>query len=107
MNEDRLLRSRADPAIAVDPDEVAHVVEELFPEALGVWIYGSFVDGSARRDSDIDIGILPERPLAMDWDDFGRIGELAFRLGRDVDLVDLTRVSDLLRYESLFHWPCS
>jgi predicted nucleotidyltransferase len=99
MSQDGLLRSKVDPSIAVDPAEVARVVEEVFPEALGVWVYGSFTDGSARRDSDIDIAILPERPIEVDWDHFGRVGELASRLGREVDLVDLRRVPPLMRFE--------
>ena len=94
-----LLRSEADPTVAIDPAEVARAVEEVFPEALGVWIYGSFADGGARKDSDIDIAILPERELELDWDYFGRVGELTMRLGRDVDLVDLRKVPPLLRFE--------
>lgn len=99
MTDDGLLRSTVDPEIAIDPKEVARVVEEVFPEVLGVWIYGSFADGTARRGSDIDIAILPERPLKVDWDHFGRIGELISRLGREVDVIDLRSVPPLLRFE--------
>ena len=91
MTTDRMLRSQVDPAIAIDPALVGRVVEELFPEALGVWIYGSFADGSARADSDIDIAILPGAPLGQLEQvraGAGRGGELH----REVDLVDLTRV---------------
>ena len=100
MTADTMLRSRADPSIAIDPAEVGRVVEELFPEALGVWVYGSFADGYARRDSDVDIGILPDRPVEW-WDRHCRATELASRLHREVDLVDLSEVSDLLRFEAL------
>jgi predicted nucleotidyltransferase len=96
---DGLLRSVVDPRVAVDPKEVARVVEEIFPEALGVWIYGSFADGSARADSDIDVAILAERPLESGWEDLDRRGDLTLRLGRDVDLVDLRKVPPLLRFE--------
>jgi uncharacterized protein len=99
MSPDDLLRSKVDPSIAVGPAEVARVVEEIFPEALGVWVYGSFADGSARRDSDVDIAILPERPIDS-WSRFERAQDVASRLHRDVDLVDLNVVSDLLRYEA-------
>ncbi len=44
MTTDTMLRSRADPSTAVDAAKVGRVVEELFPEALGVWVYGSFAD---------------------------------------------------------------
>lgn len=96
-----LLRSAVDPAVAVDGAEVARVVEELFPEALGVWVYGSFADGTARRDSDVDVAILAERPVRLGWDAMDQIGELASRLGRDVDLVDLRSVPPALRFEVL------
>ena len=86
-----MLRSQVDPAIAIDPALVGRVVEELFPEALGVWIYGSFADGSARADSDIDIAILPGAPLDS-WSRFERAQDVAGELHREVDLVDLTRV---------------
>jgi uncharacterized protein len=99
MSRDGPLRSKVDPSIAVDPAEVAQVVQEIFAEALGVWVYGSFADGGARKDSDIDIAILPERPIEVDWDYFDRVGELVSRLGREVDLVDLHRVPPLLRFE--------
>jgi predicted nucleotidyltransferase len=92
-----MLRSEADPTVAIDPAEVARAVEEVFPEALGVWIYGSFADGSARKDSDLDIAILPDRPLDG-WDILERAVDV--RVGRDIDLVDLSVVSDLLQYEA-------
>jgi predicted nucleotidyltransferase len=93
---DRMLRSRLDPAIAIDPDEVGRVVEAAFPEALGVWVYGSFATGDARRDSDIDIAILPDRPLDS-WERHERAVKL--RLGREVDLVDLRLAPPALRFE--------
>ncbi len=99
MDEDRLvLRSNVDPAVAIDARELARTVEELFPGALGVWIYGSFADGYARRDSDVDVAILPERPLDA-WERHERAEEVASRLGRDVDLVDLRAVGTVLRFE--------
>lgn len=95
---DRMFRSSVDPDLAIDPDEVGRLVEELFPEALGVWVYGSVATGSARRDSDIDIAILPDRLIDVvgRWE---RAQEVAWKLRRDVDLVDLTVAPPLLRFE--------
>jgi uncharacterized protein len=87
----------------LDLGKVGRLVEELFPEALGVWVYGSFAENAAREDSDIDIAILSKAPLAFDWHDLGRIGDLDGRLGRRIDLVDLKRVSPLLRFEVFSH----
>lgn len=94
-----LLRSNADPTVSIDPAEVGRIVEGIFPEALGVWVYGSFADGRARPDSDLDIGVLAARPLPTQWDLLDRIGEIGSRLGRTIDLVDLRRVPPLLRFE--------
>ena len=93
-----LLRAKTDPKIAIDPIEVGRVVEDVFPEALGVWIYGSFAHGCARRDSDLDIAILPDRPIDA-WKRLERAQDVAERVHREVDLVDLSTVSDLLRHE--------
>jgi predicted nucleotidyltransferase len=85
--------------VASDLERAGRVVEELFPEALGVWVYGSMADGTANEASDIDIAVLGERPIRLGWDELGRIGELSLRLGRSVDLVDLRSVSPLLQFE--------
>ncbi len=48
--------------------------------------------------SDLDIAILPDR-LIDPWDRHERAAQVASRIGRDVDLVDLRRVSSVLRFE--------
>ena len=84
----------------IDLVEVGRVVEELFPEALGVWVYGSHADGTARRGSDLDIAVLADRPL--DRVDLLRRGQdLALRFPTEVDLVDLRGAPDLVRYEAI------
>ena len=92
---DELLRSAVDPTIAVDPKEVGRAVEAVFPEALGVWIYGSFADGWARQDSDLDIAVvidaghrLPDERLWL---------ELA-----DVDGVHAQRVGDCVAPRTVY-----
>jgi predicted nucleotidyltransferase len=83
----------------LDPALVARAVLELFPDLLGVWLFGSFALGSARPDSDIDIAILAEHPIEQDWDYLGKLGRLSLRFGRMVDLVDLRTAPPLLRFE--------
>jgi predicted nucleotidyltransferase len=85
--------------VGPDLERVGQVVEELFPEALGVWVYGSVADGTANEASDIDIAILGERPIRLGWGELERIGELSGRVGRSVDLVDLRSVPPLLQFE--------
>ena len=98
MPPPEMLHSPVDPRIAIDPAEVGGVVEDVFPEALGVWIYGSFAQGRARRGSDLDIAILPDRPIDA-CDLFERAQVVSDRLRREVDLVDLRTVSTVLRFE--------
>jgi len=82
----------------IDEALIARVVQEVFPEAWGVWLYGSFAHGRARRDSDLDIAILPDRPI--DPTDRWRRSELvSSRLPKTVDLVDLRQVGTVLRFE--------
>ncbi len=83
----------------IDPDLVARAVLELFPDVLGVWLFGSFAEGRARPDSDVDIAILPEQPLELDDDYLEKLGRLSMRFGRLVDLVDLRMAPPVLRFE--------
>ncbi len=83
----------------IDPDLVARAVLELFPDVLGVWLFGSFAEGRARPDSDVDIAILPEHPLELDDDYLEKLGRLSMRFGRLVDLVDLRTAPPVLRFE--------
>ncbi|MFO1037633.1 MAG: nucleotidyltransferase domain-containing protein [Geminicoccaceae bacterium] len=94
-----LLRSDVDPRVVVDPAAVAKAVETIFPEALGVWIYGSTAERSALKESDLDVAILAPRRIVKDWDYLDRVGELGAAVRRNVDLVDLRAVPPALRFE--------
>jgi predicted nucleotidyltransferase len=69
------------------------------PVVLAV-LFGSVARGSERADSDVDIGIVPSRPLTLrEQLDLGVALERA--LGREVDLVLLDRdASSLLCLEA-------
>lgn len=82
----------------IDEALLARVVQEVFPEALGVWLYGSFADDTARADSDIDLALLAATPLDK-GDRWDRAIELGARLPRPIDLIDLRTVPPALRYE--------
>jgi predicted nucleotidyltransferase len=86
----------------IDDAELARIVEDVFPEAQGVWLYGSFADGTARPDSDLDVAILTPSRLAAE-DRWERTIELSMRLPRPLDLVDLRAATPALRFEIFSH----
>jgi predicted nucleotidyltransferase len=65
-----------------------------------LWLFGSEAQGTARPDSDVDLAALFKgNPTPVEV--FEAQGELAAILGRDVDLVNLDRVSPILARQVL------
>lgn len=73
---------------------------EAFPNAWAVYVYGSFARGDDSPESDIDLAVLLP-PGEKIHDLLGAISNVSTRVHREVDLVDLRRVSDVLRREVL------
>lgn len=79
------------------PDLQDAVVAEL-DRRFGLaelWLYGSEARGTARPDSDVDLGALFARPVTS-RELFDATMALIRILDREVDLVDLDRVSPVL-----------
>src|SRR5690606_9244959 len=93
-----MAESERDQMFAVARD----VIHEALPDVLAIYVYGSFASGDERPQSDLDLAVLlpPKREIP---DLLALIGDLAIRIGRDVDLIDLRRVGDVLRREVLLH----
>jgi uncharacterized protein len=69
-------------------------------EPAAVYLFGSAVAGRFMASSDVDIAFLPRRPCdPMAVFDAGQ--QLASDLGRDVDLIDLSRASAVFRAQVL------
>ena len=67
-----------------------------------LWLFGSEATGSAGPFSDIDLaGLFRTRPSALDL--LEARGALGALLGRDVDLLDLQRVSPIVAMQVLRH----
>ena len=60
--------------------QYAHVVEKHYPVKM-VILYGSYVKGTAREDSDIDVAVI----LDSVQEDFLAIGSRLFKLRRQID----------------------
>jgi uncharacterized protein len=81
--------------------EVAAELDRRFGLEV-LYLYGSQATGRDRAGSDVDLGALFRRsPSPAELFDAG--GVLATLLGRDVDLVDLDRVSPILVRQVLKH----
>lgn len=78
----------------------AYLEERFGLDAL--WLFGSEARGAATSESDLDLGALfSVRPAPEEVLDAA--AELAARLGREVDLVDLDRGSPILAMQVLRH----
>lgn len=81
-----------------DWSSLVEAVRATYPQALGVWLFGSFASGHANDQSDIDLAVLlpgKAEPLAL-WQLSQR---LAVQANRDVDLLDLRAASTVMQYQ--------
>jgi uncharacterized protein len=70
------------------------------PDAWAIYAYGSFARGDEWPSSDIDLAVLLPPGRKID-DLLGLMSEVSQRTHRDVDLVDLRKVGDVLLREVL------
>lgn len=88
----------------IKPEEL-HRAVDILDRRFGLdslWLFGSEAQGTARPDSDVDLAALfTVRPTPIEV--FEAQVELAEILGRDVDLVNLDRVSPILARQVLRH----
>ena len=72
-----------------------HEVLRQFDVAV-VYLFGSTAANRSRADSDVDVAFLPQHPCDP-YAVFQAAQELASIEGREVDLVDLSRASAVMR----------
>jgi uncharacterized protein YutE (UPF0331/DUF86 family)/predicted nucleotidyltransferase len=71
-----------------------------FPNAWAIYVYGSFARGDESPASDIDLAVLLPEEENID-DLMGAMSAVSAQVHREVDLVDLRKVGDVLRREVL------
>ena len=71
---------------------------QLVPGRLqALWLFGSHARGTARPDSDLDLGVLASPALGLDR---ARIGDIcSSALDCEIDLVDLSTTDPILAWE--------
>lgn len=81
-------------------DAIVRALRERVPGLMGIYAFGSRVQGTARPDSDLDLAVL-----VAGYADvvklFELAGELADLAGCPVDLVDLRAASTVLQHQVL------
>ncbi len=78
------------------PTDVARLLE-AWPHVQLVVLFGSVARGTARSDSDVDLGVLG----GGFWDQLGAGADLGHLFGREPHVVDLGTASDLLRFQAV------
>jgi predicted nucleotidyltransferase len=81
-------------------DTARNTLLAAFPNAWAIYVYGSFARGDHSPKSDIDLALLLPPDEKID-ELLSIISDVSTRVHREVDLVDLRKVSDVLRREIL------
>lgn len=86
-----------------------HVITEFLnrhiPHIIAIYQFGSQARGTARPASDLDLAVLAREPFSNEQQ-FSLAQELAVRLHRDVDLVDLRSAPTVMRMQVLTKGHC-
>lgn len=81
-------------------ESIMRILTAHLPQTIGIYVFGSQADGTARKDSDFDIAFLTSAPAHLDPVAlFDLANTLASALSTDVHLVDILEVSLDLRFE--------
>ncbi len=78
-------------------NRIKQKILNAYPDIIAIYVFGSFGTKYERKDSDLDIAILPANPIdgVKLWY-FAQ--ELASEIDKDVDLIDLLQASTVFRY---------
>jgi predicted nucleotidyltransferase len=86
-------------------EKIIHAILRHYPDAQAIYLFGSYGTEWERPDSDVDIALLlpPAQAKAVGSLALGDLHlTLAELLGREVDLVNLRRVSTVFQKEIIF-----
>lgn len=78
---------------------------EKYSDLIAIYLFGSLVQGTTNRKSDIDLAVLPVHPI----DSLKRwtlAQDLANLLKCEVDLVDLRKASTVMRMQVISSGQC-
>jgi len=82
--------------IPIDP--IIEVIRKHQSEVNIIYLFGSYAKGQEQESSDIDLAIQTQEPMSK-MEIYQLRQELAARLNRDVDLIDMEKASAVLKNE--------
>jgi predicted nucleotidyltransferase len=86
----------------MDTRAAVEAIRATLPGTIAIYLFGSRARGDAGRHSDVDVAVIAPGGMP-DLVRFELQERLAALLHADVDLVDLTRASSVLRVQVLEH----
>ena len=89
----------------MEDNALIEFVRQAIPDFMALYRFGSQTNGSARPDSDVDLAVLGRHPVPA-LRRFELAQDLAARLHRDVDLVDLRSASTVMRMQVISTGEC-
>jgi len=89
----------------MDDSRLIEYIREAVPDLIALYRFGSQAKGTSRPDSDVDLAVLTRDPIP-NLRRFELAQELAIRLHRDVDLVDLRTASTVMRMQVISTGEC-
>jgi uncharacterized protein len=89
----------------MNDSELIEFLRHAVPDLIALYRFGSQAKGRARPDSDVDLAVLAGHPISA-LRRFELAQELAARLHRDVDLVDLRTASTVMRMQVISTGEC-
>lgn len=84
---------------------LSEYIHKAVPGLIALYRFGSQAKGTARPGSDVDLAVLTRDPIP-NLRRFELAQELAIRLHRDVDLVDLRTASTVMRMQVISTGEC-
>jgi len=88
-----------DETVVKYKEEIIILLQEI--KIKFAYIFGSSVKGNFRKESDIDIAVYIEEDID-DYTIFMKAQEIAVKLNRDIDLVNLKKVSTVFAAQIIF-----
>ncbi len=82
----------------INKQEIIDILKKEIPDIEAIYIFGSYADGSASKESDIDIAYLSKSGLSS-FKRWEISQKLAQQLYIDVDLVELFSANTVFKYQ--------